>query len=181
MDLVIEGAHPSDHLFLGVFQIKTDVINKFDLKWQVFRVNLKSLKTFEEKTEAVVEFLKANPTRGTKARVLNYLEGLSMAYRDSDRAFILSIKKELESFPVSESIDFVPNNYEKFTRTELHKLAKDLFIRTKKWLLKGYRHEDQISFLKGLLIYLKDKSQLEDLQFLIDYSLEIPNTHKFFF
>lgn len=160
--------------------MKSKDISKFDLDWQIFRVSLKKYKTIEEKTEAILDFYKHHLNRADRERILNYLEGLSLAYSEEDRAYIKEFAEDISKLEYSQfnRMSFSP---EKYSLIELKNLAQDLFIRTKKWLLKGYRHEEQIEFLKKILVYSKNSVRLKELQDLIDYSKTIPNTHKFLF
>lgn len=160
--------------------MKSKDISKFDLDWQVFRVSLKKLKTVDEKLQAVLDFYEQHLNRADRERILNYLEGLSLAYSGKDRKFIEEFASTLEEIKYSKNnrLTFDP---EKYSIKELKAVAQDLFVRTKKWLLKGYRHEEQINFLRKLLVYCKDNTKLKELEELIRRSHEIPNTHKFLF
>ena len=160
--------------------MKSKDISKYDLDWQVFRVSLKKLSDIDSKLEAVFEFFESHLNIADRERILNYLEGLAIAYKDDDRQTIRDFAADLAQISVSPEnrISFDPSKYSK---VELMGLAKDLLVRTKKWLLKGYRHEEQINFLRRLLVYCKDEARLNDLDALVRKSQEIPNTHKFLY
>ncbi len=160
--------------------MKSKDISKYDLDWQIFRVGLKKYGTVDEKLEAVLDFYEQHRNKADRERVLNYLEGLSLAYKGADRQHIKDFATEISEIGYSQinRQSFTP---EKYTSKELKSLAQDLFVRTKKWLLKGYRHEEQINFLKRILVYSKDNSKLKELNDLIGYSKTIPNSHKFLF
>lgn len=161
---------------------KSKDISKFDLDWQVFRVGLKKFDSAREKVNAVLLYFQSHKTRATQERCANYLEGLSMAYKGRVRTIILAHKEALlEEIVPSLDTPAVTNNYSDYSEKQLKALASDLLIRAKKWLSKGYRNTELLSFLKGLLEYLKDEERLEVLNTLVAASYGIPNTHKFFF
>ena len=159
---------------------KSKDISKFDVDWQVFRVGLKDLKTHMDKAEAAADFLLSHRDRASKERVLNFMQGLSLAYSGQDREDIVSLASVLDTLEVSDA-NIASSDFSTHPKASLQKLAKDLFLRTKKWLQKGYRHEEQIAFLERLIDYLGDHKMADDLEGLIEFSLTIPNTHKFFF
>lgn len=160
---------------------KSKDISKFDLDWQVFRVGLKKFDSAREKVNAVLLYFQSHKTLATQERCANYLEGLSMAYKRKIRAFILAHKDLINEVVPSLDTSVVTNNYSDYSESQLKALASDLLIRAKKWLSKGYRNAELLSFLKGLLEYLKDERRLEVLNTLVAASYDIPNTHKFFF
>ena len=154
--------------------------NKMDIDWQIKRIRLKSLSTYNEKCDQARQFVLDNPTDANKYRVCNYLKGLSMAYKGNDRQYILDFSEEVFKLD-TVNIENVSLEFKQYDNNSLALLKKDLFNRSKKWLLSGYRHEDQISFLKELLLYLGDASKLAELNMLVDSSYKIKNSHKFIF
>ena len=156
------------------------MISKFDIGWQVLRVSLKKLPSYIDKLNAVFEYLLAHRNKADKERVLNYLEGLAMAYRGEDRKAILGIRQGLLGTEVSEE---TPTNQDLsgYDQQTLLRVAADLMVRNKKWLLKGYRHEEQITFIRKILEHLGAISKLAELDKQIAFSHTVPNTHKFFF
>jgi len=160
--------------------MKSKDISKYDLDWQVFRVNQKKLPDIDSKLKSVHMFFRYHKNIADRERVLNYLEGLAIAYRGEERQLIRDFAADLAKMRVSQEnrIEFDPSKY---TLEELMEVVKDLFARNKKWLLKGYRHEEQINFLRKLLVYCKDNKRLQDLDELVRKSKEIPNTHKFLY
>lgn len=159
---------------------KSQGISKYDIDWQVFRVSLKKLKSHIDKVETVAQYLIDHPTTGNRERILNYLEGLSMAYKEPKRAEILQIKDDLSSYPVVED-NSASEEFDNYSDEELYPVIKDLQARNNKWLAKGYRHDEQIAFLKKLFTYLHRADLLLDLDLKVKKSKTIPNTHKFFF
>ena len=159
---------------------KTKEITKFELDWQVFRVSLKKYKTYQEKCEKAKSYLIKNSNIADKERVLNYLEGLSMAYRDLNRKYILDIKESLHNFDVTDENKF-SFDLSKYTEKDLRSTANDNFARCKKFLLKGYRHNELIDFLNKIYSHLDLKEKREELELLVEDSYKLENTHRFFF
>lgn len=159
---------------------KSKDITKFDIEWQIKRVSLKSYKTYIEKCDVAAAYLIKNKNIADRERVLNYLEGLSMAYRNTDRKYILDFKDELAKIEVSaENKCNVDLN--QFTHKELTSVGKDLMIRAKGWLKDGYRNEELLNFLTRVLEATNDTKRLNQLNELIEYSKSLQNTHSFFF
>lgn len=160
--------------------MKSADVSKFDIDWQVFRVGLKKQPTYINKTADASEYLISHPNRADRERVLNYLDGLALAYKGHERQYIADIREDLAQLEVSDdnpcSVDF-----KKYDKKTLLAVARDLMSRTSKWLRKGYRHEEQIAFLKDLLEYIEATNIQDELSELITYSKTIPNTHKFLF
>lgn len=159
---------------------KTKEITKFDLDWQVFRVSLKKYKTYIEKCEQAKSYLIANANIADQERVLNYLEGLSMAYKCEQREYILSIKESLHKLDVTNENKF-SFDLSKYTEKELKSTANDNFARCKKFLLKGYRHNELIEFLNKIYSYLDLKEKQKELDLLVEESKKLENSHRFFF
>ena len=159
---------------------KSKDITKYDIDWQVKRVSLKKYKTFQEKCEAVKEFFLEQNNTADRERVLNYLEGLSMAYRGTDRQYILDFMHDLAKLPVKDENRF-NMDLSKYTDKELKTVAKDNMQRCVKYLKKGYRHPELIQFLKDIYKHLGDKESLEELEKHIKDSMYIQNSHKYFF
>jgi hypothetical protein len=160
--------------------MKSNDITKYDLDWQIARVKQKDHKTIEDKLEAITEYFFAHLNKADRERVLNYLVGLSMAYKGEDRLTILQVKDELAQIPVSNenrySVDL-----DKYSDDEIDRLAKDLFVRTKKWLDKGYDNREINEFLLLLYSHIDAEDKIEKLQALRKVAAGKENTHKFFF
>jgi hypothetical protein len=159
---------------------KSKDITKYDIDWQVKRVSLKKLKTIIEKCDNVTNFFNNHLNLADKERVLNYLEGLSMAYKGEDRLYILNVRDELEAVIVDSSIR-TSLDFTKFNKVELTDTAKDNMTRAANYLKKGYRHKELIHFLTELLSYLGDNVRLIKLNALVESSYTIENKVSFFF
>lgn len=150
---------------------KTKDISKYDLEWQLYRISLKRLPSLEAKVQAAVDFLKDHPTQADNERVINYLEGLSMAYRGDVRKKILDVAETLkeEEYTTHNRFDFNPpllingnpnkGIKPKYTKAEFDSLAKalikDLLQRSKGW--GSYHHPEHEEFLQKLITYMGDK------------------------
>lgn len=159
---------------------KSKDITKFDIEWQIKRVSLKSYKTYIEKCDVAATYLMKNKNIADRERVLNYLEGLSMAYKNADRKYILDFKDELAKIEVSAE-NKCNVNLNEFSHNELSSVGKDLMIRAKGWLKDGYRNEELLNFLTRVLEATNDTKRLNQLNELIEYSKSLQNTHNFFF
>ncbi len=159
---------------------KSADISKYDLDWQVHRMSLKLWDNWEDKTLSARIYLKDHPDEGNKERVLNYLEGLALAYPVDIREKILLVRNDLAGMKVGPAKP-AKADFKKHDLATLHHLARDLQTRAEKWLKKGYRSVELLGFLTDLLTYIEDEDRLERLSKAIDASREIPNTHKFFF
>lgn len=159
---------------------KSKDITKYDLDWQVKRVSLKNYKTYQEKCDIAKQYLLDNQNIADKERVLNYLEGLSMAYKDKDRAYILDMKNELSELVVSNENKF---NFDlsKYSLDVLKSTAKDNQTRCNNWLKKGYRNQELIDFLFKIYEYINDTKAICKLNVQIEDSKLISNSHHFFF
>lgn len=160
--------------------MKSKDVSKFDIDWQVFRVSLKKLTTNIDKAEASAEYLMEHPNRADRERILNYLQGLAIAYRGQERKDVEDIAESLSELPVSDE-NKINVDFSKYDKKTLLGVARDLMSRTVKWLKKGYRHEEQISFLKSLLKYIGATNIEDELDDQILLSKTVPNTHKFLF
>lgn len=159
---------------------KTKDITKYDIHWQVRRVSFKLLKNYKEKVDSAIDYFNNNLNRADRERILNYLEGLSMAYKNEDRKYILDVRDRLALIEVSTesrcSLDFSCYNSKELTRT-----AKDNMVRCTAYLKKGYRHKELIHFMKSIYEYLNDSKGLEKLNDLEVASYNIENSVHFFF
>ena len=174
---------------------KTTDISKFDLGWQVKRIELKQMGNVQSKILEACQYLDKHRNRADLERVANYLEGLSMAYTKKPHPYarIKAAYGAVITTPVTNDNPCVTSDYTRYNRRSLHLLALDLFARTKKWALKGYIHNEQVEFLGNLLAYLEYSTtpanavtptygeRLTHLSLLLESATLIPNTHKFFF
>jgi len=180
---------------------KSKGITKYSVKWQLLRSSIKGSKTScEEKISKVLCYLSEEETADAWERVYNFLEGLQRGYKSSgDLDKIGLIGRELdvlriikdsfvkkEVFSSLEEMSFL----KKTSFKERYHLYKDLFARSRNWLIKGYFHQEQESFidiLMNVFIYNNEESLIKDnysykkLKNLRERASLVENRHKFFF
>ena len=168
---------------------KSKNITKYNLKWQCIRASVKGSKVnLEDKIATVMNYLVDEKTVDAKERVLNWLEGLQMGYRNKNQGAVDRINDQIDfvkqiSYELNEVNDIDINVVDTET---LQKVYKDLAKRSERWLVKGYVHKEQESFLDMINDELiKRDSELvtlaEKICDLREAALIIENTHKFFF
>ena len=178
--VLIHDLEYNNQNYIRVLMKKSKDISKYDINWQVKRVSLKKLKTYQYKCTTVAHYLAEHSNIADKERVLNYLEGLSMAYKGDDRAYILAVKDELSLMVVSDANE-CSAEYSAYTSREIKAVVQDLMVRNTKWLKSGYRNAELLGFLTSLINHLDDAKLLAKLMSQIEASFLVANTHKFFF
>lgn len=177
---------------------KSENISKYSLEWQLCRISIKGSKfSCDEKISTVLSYYKKEPSLQRWERVYNFLEGLQRGYRAAG--------KELEISNIQESLKYLNSIKVHSMSVELDnwdvlenevtlkiavKLYKDLFTRSKKWLLSGYFHKEQEAFIDKLHeviaslagdLFHNTSFSVVKLKTLRDESVNIKNKHKFFF
>ena len=129
-------------------------VYKYNLLWQVVRIRNKKFKRLQDKLHNVTGFLYKYPSPQNKERVLNYLEGLALGYKDIDSRLVIY-------YHIGAIEKFKPTSIEEDTiflfvdTKDLLSLYKDLYKRNTNWLKGNYRNKDLNEFLEGLYIELK--------------------------
>ena len=143
---------------------KSKDITKYNIHWQIVRVQAKKYKDVTTKLDYVLHFYQQHKTLDNYERIMNWLEGLAMGYRDiSIKAKILGSKVLFEKVTTKEPI-MHEKEIEHHAYTEAKKysptVVKDCFVdnytRFRKWASEGYIHEELYSFTYGLLKYLTE-------------------------
>jgi hypothetical protein len=162
--------------------------NKYDIHWQVARINAKNASSLDEKMHSVFGYLDAVKTEDAYDRVLNWLMGIERGYRKHSRENVdrlvqaqeqLKLKKNEYKGTQEVSLDF-----SSYSNDVLKSLFNDLKTRSIKWLQKGYWHRDQESFLDALIEELGRRKVSINTTTLYAHREESKvkeNTHKFFF
>lgn len=156
-------------------------VNKYNLAWQLARVKNKKEKFLFDKIENIKSFLKKYHSLENKERVLNYLKGLSLGYKDFLSKSIINseinnINEFFNSQPILEDFDISIN---KVDTQDLLFLYQDLYLRNEKWLNGNYYHKEQNIFLKSLYNALKSRGIEVDKNF--DRKVKGKVTHKFIY
>lgn len=108
----------------------TEKANKFNISWQIVRVNARSIKNVNDKVEYVLSFLKDNPNKHNYERVLNWLNMTKLGYK-SDQHAIDVFDSAIESITHHKTDRFSseedsPNDLEDISTEDLKKVYKDL-------------------------------------------------------
>jgi hypothetical protein len=176
---------------------KTKNITKYNLKWQMIRASIKGSDTpLKDKISIVNKYFNEEKTIDAYERVLNYLEGLQMGYRGKNDNAENSIQKEIDDYHSINTAELAkePNSFitfedaVKYSFKKRYNLWKDLFIRNKKWLERGYFQKEINDFMDILnQLFEQNEEKLdkaysfEKLQQLRRKAETKENTHKFFF
>lgn len=178
---------------------KTKDITKYSVKWQLLRSSIKGGNTScQDKISKVLLYYNQEKTIDAWERVCNFLEGLQKGYASSqDLDKIELIQTELDKLTTDKVLIKEISNKEVELRLLLNSsfqdrycLYKDLFKRSKTWLVRGYFHKEQESFIDLLIqsfnlklesSLIKDNYKYERLLKLRNDSQFIKNKHKFFF
>lgn len=176
---------------------KSKDITKYNIHWQIARVQAKKFKDVSLKLNYILNFYSAHKTADNHERIMNWLEGLAMGYRDvHTKAKILGTKLLFEKSTIKEPL-LTADNMQAHIQTEaihynpilIKECFTDNFNRFKKWANEGYIHEELYEFTYGLLKYLYDnhiplgriKITLNDMAEMHLNGSFAPNTYKFKF
>jgi len=110
-------------------------INKFNIHWQIVRVNARAIKVASQKIKYVMEFLRENKNIHNYGRVLNWLQMSKLGYKDIDRKFFdyaISLIKQ-DKYDSTDN----DNDLTKVSREDLLKVYNDLSKRKYGFLYKN--------------------------------------------
>ena len=176
---------------------KSKDITKYSVKWQLLRASIKGPSTdVSAKIFKALQYLKEENTIDAWERVYNFLEGLQRGYLSHhDFSSIALVECALGKIKNSKPLNKETAVEDKAQLsaspfTERYLLYKDLFQRSKKWLIKGYFHKEQEEFIDllyhhfleaGELHLIRDSFNYDKLLKLRKGSSLIKNKHKFLF
>lgn len=137
---------------------------KYNLLWQLVRAKNKKEKLLKNKLDNIASFLHSYPSVDNKDRILNYLNGLELGYkdllsRDTVRRYYVQVSKFK---PTGEDTDV---SIKTIDTPDLLFLYKDLYKRNEQWLKNNYRHKEQNKFLEKLYKELKSRDIRVDKNF----------------
>lgn len=118
--------------------------DKYNLLWQLTRVKNKKEEYLGNKILNVIMFLNKYPSQENKDRVINYLKGVKLAYKNFQDAISTHIEEASE---IKVKIKDTDIKIEAANTDDLLFLYKDLFERNRKWLKDNYRNFDLNEFL----------------------------------
>lgn len=139
------------------------VIYKYNLRWQIRRINNKKIDLFL-KLQNMLSFVLTYSSYENKERVLNYLKGLKLAYKtEYEKNLIQETYDKIEKMSCTmEDDDILMQDVD--TKT-LITLYKDLYKRNDKWLKKNYKNKDLNSFLEVLYNELLARNEFMNKNF----------------
>ena len=122
---------------------------KYNLLWQLTRAKNKKEKILKNKLDNIMSFLHDYPSADNKDRILNYLNGLELGYKDLlSRDTIRRCYIQVSRFkPVERDVDV---SVKIVNTPDLLFLYNDLYKRNEQWLKNNYRHKEQNEFLEKL-------------------------------
>ena len=173
---------------------KSKDITKYNIDWQIIRVQAKQEKNIINKLNLVYNWFLNNQSIDNRERIINQIEGLSKAYKDFQRLIIIEeIDKYfgLNKLPKENNYISSVEEIKKYSDKDLFILYKDLFGRNKKWLKNNYIEEEINEFMENIAFVLFES--LEYTKRLESYYSELNNlktniilrglksTHKFLY
>ena len=138
--------------------------SKYNLRWQLARAKNKKEKFLKNKLDNIVSFLYDYPSVENKDRILNYLNGLELGYKDLlSRDTVRRCYNQISKFkPTEKDADI---SIKIVDTVDLLFLYKDLYKRNEQWLKNNYRHKEQNKFLEKLYKELKFRNIKVDKNF----------------
>lgn len=152
------------------------MVSKYNILWQLTRVQNKKEKNLEFKLQNVLAFLYRYPSAENKERILNYLKGLKLGYKTKndiiDKCF-----NEINNIETSNKDIDIP--LFSVDSEKLLYLYKDLYQRNEKWLRDNYRNFE----LNEFLIKLYKELQKRNVKVNKNYDIypKEKSKHKFIF
>jgi hypothetical protein len=106
------------------------IVNKFNIHWQIVRVDARKIKDPAKKIEFVLQFLDKHKNVHNYGRVLNWIKMTGVAYKGDTRKLFEDAAAELQKneskYSSTEDND---NDLSKVPRSDLEKVYKDLSTR----------------------------------------------------
>lgn len=138
--------------------MKTADITKYNLAWQIVRVQCRDFKSVGEKINHAEAFLKSNANRHNFERVMNWLEGLKRGYINRNEFAVEMCQAAIDDLNENKNLyseyEDTQVNVEDYSLTDIKALYNDLQKRSLKWLAGGYHHKEQEDFLDMLANHL---------------------------
>ena len=168
-------------------------VYKYDIHWQIARSKVKSIKSIGEKLSFILDFFVERNILSNKERILNWLKGLRVSCKDKDNKLFEEFLVTINNYSVTEG-DFTNRTFDRddfiyYSNESILYLFKDLLVRAKKWLSKGYINEEFNEFILGIISYLdstlivsKDYNKMRKAYLdLLEIAKTLPNTYKWVF
>jgi hypothetical protein len=166
--------------------MKSKDISKYDIDWQILRVQLKQIKDPKEKLAHAFRFYQENPTSDTWERIVNWIDGLALGYKIKNRKIYTFIQTEKERFLRECPRPLVREkktklSFEQYPKSLLNQVYKDLFKRAKTWAENGYFNTELVEFLQRLENVLGCEIQKDFLKDSAQSSSISGKTHRFLY
>ena len=138
--------------------------SKYNLRYQLVRIKNKKEKFLKNKLDNITSFLYNYPSVENKDRILNYLNGLELGYKDLlSRDTVRRCYVQVSKFNPTEKDTDV--SIKTIDTPDLLFLYNDLYKRNEQWLKNNYRHKEQNKFLEKLYKELKFRNIKVDKNF----------------
>ena len=124
-------------------------VNKFNIHWQIVRVDAKSIKKVDEKIKFIINFLNSNKNIHNYERVLNWLKMTSLSYENNRGIFNNCIHNIENNYNEYQSCVDNVNNLEDISTNDLLKVFKDLSKRKYNFQFKSVP-KDHTNFMDNL-------------------------------
>lgn len=102
-------------------------VNKFNIHWQIVRVDAKAIKDPQSKIDYVMKYLNDNKNKHNYSRVYNWLRMTGFAYKNDDRIMferaVIALAERSNEFMSDVDND---NDLSKVLASDLLKVHKDL-------------------------------------------------------
>ena len=132
--------------------------NKWDINWQIVRVNAKQIKDYDTKFHYVIDWFKEHPSENNYGIIKNWIKMTCMGYKKSPTTWIEIIDKvKILSFP------FIVDNFEHQATEDLLKVFKDLSKRKYNFQFKGRTPKGHNIFMELLEEELDYREEFEPL------------------
>lgn len=137
------------------------MVNKFNIHWQIARVNARKIKDVRAKLLFVLKFLKNNANAHNFYRVQNWLRMTKLGYSaPADRRMfdgaLEGLDKDFSKLYSSEKDS--PNDLGDVALADLKAVHKDLSKRTYSFQFKSTPPVDHVKFMAKLDKHIKERS-----------------------
>ena len=143
-----------DRLFFNEPKKKSNVVNKFQIRWQVIRCQARKIKDVNLKIEFVKNFILEYPSKENYARVKTWLVMSAMGYKDQEKKMLFSEgKRFIET--ITYSMEDEVNDFSLFEDDEIILVYKDLSKRKYSFQFDK-APSTHVVFMEALKEYMSD-------------------------
>lgn len=142
-------------------------VYKYDLGWQVERVFLKKCPLRSKLSHVENFFWTRGATIEDRERILNWANGLSLAYKNRDPKSFEEVMSWIDhrgtTWPCYKYEDRHHLDFANFSVSEIKGVVDDLLKRAEKWAKGGYLNKDLHEFLYECIVNLMDSQRMRKL------------------